>query len=153
MKAWAVRIPTRLSGNGQRAGYLYAKAQADGSWRITDKELGHHDLVGSCDTPEAMIPRLRDHLAAWVQEQEAIVAHNLKILAREPARIPGFRPDRKTREISKERNALHRARHSAQVVLQAIASVAKANGWPIDGYDGPLLDLTAPGVLVEKDEQ
>jgi hypothetical protein len=150
MTPFAVRLPTVMAGAG-KVGYLYAKGEADGSWRITDKELGKHELVGACDTPEAMIPRLRDHLEAWCGEQAAIVAHNLGVLDRAPERRQGFRPGWKAREYQIEREALKRSLASAARVLQAIASVAQRHGWPIIGYDGPLLDLTAAGVLVERD--
>ena len=148
MTPFAVRLPTMMPGAG-KVGYLYAKGLADGSWRITDKELGKHELVGQCDTPEAMIPRLRDHLEAWCKEQAAIVEHNLGIIDRQQP-PGGARPTWKTSERVKERENYKRAIASAARVLQAIASVAHAHGWPIDGYTGPLLDLAAPGVLVEK---
>lgn len=151
MTPFAVRLPTMMAGAG-KIGYLYAKGNADGSWRITDKELGDHELVGECDSPEAMIPRLRDHLEAWCKEQAGIVEHNLGVLSRAPDRRQGFRPNWKAREIQVEREALKRALASAARTLQAVASVAHKHGWPVDGYDGPMLDLAAPGVLVERGE-
>lgn len=149
LRPFAVRLQTRMEGPG-RIGYLYAKGNADGSWRITEKELGEHQLVGQCDTPEAMIPRLRDHLDAFCQAQREIVARNLAIIDREPP-PRGARKTWKTSEKVREREALKRAIASAARVLQAIASVAHRHGWPIEGYDGPLLDLDAPGVLIERD--
>jgi hypothetical protein len=149
MSPFAARLPTMMSGTG-KIGYLYAKGEADGSWRITDKELSKHELVGACDSPDAMIPRLRDHLEAWCNEQAKIVEHNLIVLDRSPERRHGFRPGWKVKERQIEREALKRAIVSAGRVLQAVASVAQAHGWPIDGYYGPILDLTEPGVLVER---
>ncbi len=149
MTPFAVRLPTMMSGTG-KIGYLYAKGNSDGSWRITDKELGKHDLVGECEFPGAMIPRLRDHLEAWCKEQDGIVKHNLGIIDREPP-PRGARKTWKTSQRVQEREALQRALASAARVLQAVASVAHKHGWPVEGYDGPLLDLAAPGVLVERD--
>lgn len=148
MTPFAVRLPTKMDGAG-KIGYLYVKGMEDGSWRITDKELGIHDLVGECDTPSAMVPRLRDHLEAWCKEQREIVAHNLRVIDRNPP-PRGARPTWKAGERVKERVQLDRAIASAGRVLQAVASVAHRHGWPIEGYDGPILDLAAPGVLVEQ---
>ncbi len=150
MTPFAVRLPTMMSGCG-KIGYIYAKGNADGSWRITDKELGNHELVGECDSPGAMIPRLKDHLEAWCKEQAAIVAHNRRVLRKAPERRQGFRDGWKAKAYREDREALKRAVVSAGRVLQAVASVASRHGWPIEGYDGPLLDLAAPGVLVERD--
>lgn len=148
MTPFSVRLPTQMGGVG-KIGYLYVKGEAAGSWRITDRELGRHELVGACDTPAALVPRLRDHLEAWCAEQVATSRHNLAVLDRAPERRAGFRPGWKAKERLIERAAITRALSSAGRVLQVVASVAAHHGWPVEGYDGPRLSLSEAGVLVE----
>ena len=147
MTPFSVRLPTVMGAIG-KIGYLYAKGEADGSWRITDRELGSHEIVGACDTPEALIPRLRDHLDSWCKEQAEIVAHNLAVIERNPP-PRGARKTWKAGQRVQERESLKRALASAARVLQAVASVAKANGWPVEGYCGEFLEIAGAGLLAE----
>ena len=148
MTPFLARLKTCETGAGC-VGYLLAKGDADGSWRITDKEWNDHDLVGSCDTPEAMIPCLIDHLEAWKKRQREAVKRNMDLIDRsQPPR--GARPTWKAREKVMEREALKRAERSADRVLAAVASVARHHGWPVAPYAGPWVDLVVPGVLEVK---
>lgn len=122
-----------------KIGYFLVKGEEDGSWRVTDKEYGNHEIVGSCDTPEALMPRVIDYLNEWMEEQRRAYRHNVAILDRAPERRIGFRPGWKKAEYAKDRHQLAKAEKSHHRVIQVVATVLRAKGWPTAPYDGPFL--------------
>ena len=142
MKPFLLRFANKEPSAG-RIGYFLVKGEEDGSWRVTDREYGHHEIVGACDTPEALMPRVLDHLNEWLEEQRAVNRHNVGVLDRAPERRQGFRLGWKKAEYAKDRLQLERSEKSHRRVIQAVATILAAKGWPTAPYDGPLLSEDA----------
>ncbi len=123
-----VRVPV-MDGGAGKVGYMLAVGKPDGSWRITEKEYGVHDLVAMCDTPEAFFPALRDYYEKWYAEQKAQSDLNVAIVKSWPDRRPGWRPGWKAKELAVEARQLDRTRRLHVRLLHGAASRFVAAGW------------------------
>lgn len=138
MRPFIARFANKEQGVG-KVGYFLVKGDADGSWRVTDKNYGDHEIVGACDTPDALMPRVMDYLHGWIAEQERIFHGNVSSIQAAPETKPGFRKGWKTAALAHDRGQLARAKKSHDRVVQVVASVLSHNGWPVGPFDGEIL--------------
>ncbi len=123
-----IRIPIREQGAG-KTGYMLATGDAEGNWRVTEKDCGVHQLVASCDTPSAFRLALVDHVNAWLAEQETVYQYNLRVIASWPEVRPGWRHGWKAKERTKELAQMERARKSHRSLLEVIDERLTEAGW------------------------
>ena len=126
-----LRFPTREDGHG-KVGYLLVRGDPSGAWRITTKDYDEHDLVASCDLPEALLPAVRDHMTTWLMEMFRLYRANVEAVSKCPAQRPGFRADWRERAINDDRRQWARACRSARRTYCEIVRGLRAAGWPVD---------------------